>query len=356
MVDKKTKKTVEKRTIEEKSKRAGYLFGRFLLVLILMAFNILVWSYIFFQVSITRQEAEYAKRVQIERRLEQIRKRKEVKAVQEVKEEPQLPKDTVAVVNGEPITLTQMQEMVAAVPQLAEVPFEEMYPNLLEMLINNTVIMKGAEEAGIPERPEIKRQLRNMKEQVVGQTYLDELLASKVTEEEIQARYEEEVKRFVREEEIHARHILLKTEKEAKDVLIQLRAGAKFNEVADKKSLDESTEGGDLGYFTKGMMIPEFGDVVFDMKKGDLSEPIKTPFGWHVVLVEDKRLVNPPKLEDVYDDLKRMVMETKLPSVMEEERARMQVQILVVPNPKEETDEVEIEEEIEDPEQNLVEG
>jgi len=98
--------------------------------------------------------------------------------------------------------------------------------------------------------------------------------------------------------------------------------------LADKKSLDENTEGGDLGYFTKAMMIPEFGDAVFDMKKGQLSNPIKTPFGWHVVLVEDKRLANPPSFDEVREDIERAVMETKLPQVLEEERAKLSVQIL----------------------------
>jgi peptidyl-prolyl cis-trans isomerase C len=92
--------------------------------------------------------------------------------------------------------------------------------------------------------------------------------------------------------------------------------------------LDENTEGGDLGYFTKAMMIPEFGDAVFDMKKGQLSSPIKTPFGWHVVLVEDKRLANPPSFDEVRDDIERAVMETKLQQVLDEERAKLNVQIL----------------------------
>ena len=236
--------------------------------------------------------------------------------------------DAVAFVNGEPITMTEIREMVADMPQLAELPFEKIYPNLIDMQINNRVVMQGARAAGVADRPAIKKALRMAEEQIVGQTYLDELLADKVTEEEIQALYDEEVKNFRREEEIHARHILVKTEKEAKDLLVQLKAGADFAELADKKSLDENTSGGDLGYFTKGMMIPEFGDVVFDMKKGQLSNPIKTPFGWHVVLVEDKRLANPPSLDETRDDIKKAIMETKLPAILAAERTKMNVEIV----------------------------
>ncbi|MBQ4472381.1 MAG: peptidylprolyl isomerase [Alphaproteobacteria bacterium] len=236
--------------------------------------------------------------------------------------------DAVAFVNGEPITMTEIREMVADMPQLAELPFEKIYPNLIDMQINNRVVMQGAHAAGVADRPAIKKALRMAEEQIVGQTYLDELLADKVTEEEIQALYDEEVKNFRREEEIHARHILVKTEKEAKDLLVQLKAGADFAELADKKSLDENTSGGDLGYFTKGMMIPEFGDIVFDMKKGQLSNPIKTPFGWHVVLIEDKRLANPPSLEETRDDIKKAIMETKLPAILATERTKMNVEIV----------------------------
>jgi len=236
--------------------------------------------------------------------------------------------NAVALVNGDPITMEDIQEMVKDMPQLAELPFEKIYPNLIDMQINNRVVMQGAHAAGVADRPAIRKALRMAEEQIVGQTYLDELLATEVTEDEIRALYDKEVQNFRREEEIHARHILVKTEKEAKDILVQLKAGADFAELADKKSLDENTTGGDLGYFTKGMMIPEFGDVVFDMKKGQLSGPIKTPFGWHVVLVEDKRLANPPSYEDTYEDIKKAIMETKLPDVLKREREKMKVEIL----------------------------
>ena len=139
------------------------------------------------------------------------------------------------------------------------------------------------------------------------------------------------MKKYEPQDEIHARHILVATEKEAKDLIVKLKNGAKFEDLANKHSLDKNPNaenGGDLGYFKKEMMIPEFGDAVFDMKKGQLSNPIKTAFGWHVVLVEDKRLASPPAFEDVREDLKKVVMETKLPAVLEAERARMKVQVI----------------------------
>ena len=241
---------------------------------------------------------------------------------------PKVDPNALAIVNGQSITMEDMQELMLDMPQLAELPMETVYPNLLNMLINNKVIMIGAKKAGVAKRPAIKRMLRQAEEQIIGQTYLNELLESQISEEELRALYEREIKNFKREEEIHARHILVKTEKEAQDLLIQLKAGADFASLANQKSLDKNTQDGDLGYFTKGMMVPEFGDAVFDMKKGQLSNPIHTAFGWHIAYIEDKRLANPPSFEDVRDQIKQAVMENKLQSVLATERTKLNVQIL----------------------------
>ncbi len=318
-IAKKTSKSIKEQEKTNTATHRGVVSWtlRIVLILILITVNAGIWAYFCYRVRIVCDEWDYSERAQQQRLLEKLRRpRKEVVL------------DAVAVVDGEAIEMAEIREMVNDMPQLAELPFEQIYPNLLEMLINNKVVMQGAKKAGVLDRPEIKKQLRMAREQIVGQTYLDELLKSHTTEEELLEVYNREVKNFRREEEIHARHILVKTEKEARDLLVQLKAGADFAELADKKSLDENTEGGDLGYFTKAMMIPEFGDAVFDMKKGQLSAPIKTPFGWHVVLVEDKRLANPPAFEEVRDDIERAVMETKLQQVLAEERAKLNVQIL----------------------------
>ncbi len=320
MTERNTKKTINTERKKEKTTSSGSVAKwliKVLLILILIVVNAGIWSYFCYRVRVICDETEYVERARKQRFIERLRRPKKKVVL-----------DAVAVIDGEAIEMAEIKEMVNDMPQLAELPFETIYPNLLEMLVNNKVIMRGAKKAGVLDRPEIKKQLRLAREQIVGQTYLDELLKAHTTEEELREVYNREVKNFRREEEIHARHILVKTEKEAEDLLVLLKAGADFAELADKKSLDENTKGGDLGYFTKAMMIPEFGDAVFDMKKDQLSAPIKTPFGWHVVLVEDKRLANPPSFDEVRDDIERAVMETKLQQVLEEERAKLNVQIL----------------------------
>ena len=110
------------------------------------------------------------------------------------------------------------------------------------------------------------------------------------------------------EEEVHARHILVATEDEAKAVLAQLKGGADFATLAKEKSKDPGgAEGGDLGYFTKDQMVPEFAEVAFKLDKGQISDPVKTQFGWHIIKVEDKRIKPRPTFEQVKPQIENYV-------------------------------------------------
>ena len=120
---------------------------------------------------------------------------------------------------------------------------------------------------------------------------------------------------------------MLKTEQEARDVLIQLRAGVPFATLANKYSLDKSTPDGSLGYFTQDMMIPEFSKAVFALKKGQISEPVNTPFGWHVILLEDRRMSEPPAFDEIQNELRDMLMKKDVKTVIENERKKFNVQI-----------------------------
>ena len=103
---------------------------------------------------------------------------------------------------------------------------------------------------------------------------------------------------------MRARHILVETEDEAKAILDQLKGGADFATLAKEKSKDPgAAEGGDLGYFTKDQMVPEFAEVAFKMYPGQLSDPVKTQFGWHVIKLEDKRTKQPPEFDKVKDQI-----------------------------------------------------
>lgn len=235
----------------------------------------------------------------------------------------------VATVDGKDIRLGDVRTFAQSVPQLAELPFEMIYPQLLDSMINSRVMMMGAEKSGVEKDPEVARAVKLAREQVLSQAYLAQQLEAEMTPEKLQEIYMNEMKNFERQEEIRARHILFATKKEADDAIIQLKAGVDFAVLANEKSLDKENKGGSLGYFTKNMMIPEFGNAVFMLKKGQLSEPIKTPFGWHVVLVEDRRLAAPPAFEAVQDQLKQIYAERHVKDVILKEREKAKVNVLV---------------------------
>ena len=236
----------------------------------------------------------------------------------------------VATIDGENVYLSQIKEIADRIPQYAELPFDMIYPHLLDKYITNQVVLKSAQEAEIQNDPAVREAIKETRNAILSNAYLEKKMNELATPEKLKELYLEEIKQIERQDEIHARHILVRTEKEARDILIQLKAGADFKMLANTKSLDaEGGNGGDLGYFQKNMMIPEFGEAVFALKKGQLSQPIKTPFGWHVVVVEDRRLAPPPAFEDVQDQLRQLFVERNIQSVLKQEEARHNVQKLV---------------------------
>ncbi len=243
-------------------------------------------------------------------------------------EEKKIPENVVAIVGDEMITVEQVQDFVNEIPQLKEVPFEQIYPKMLNLLINNKVISLGAEEAGVTDSPEIQQMIHLSREQIITQAYLSQLMNQAITQKDLEDIYAEMVNAFEPKDEIHAHHILLATEDQAKDTLIQLQAGADFATLANQKSLDKNAPNGDLGYFTKDMMIPEFAEAVFSMQKGQLSAPVKTAYGWHVIQVEDVRKTQPPSFESQKNLLRQKAMERKLPQILQQERQRRSVQII----------------------------
>ncbi len=235
--------------------------------------------------------------------------------------------EVVAIVAGENIYMSEIKDYAQTIPQLSELPFDMVYPQLLETVVSSRVLKRGAEQAGIEELPDVQMALALAHDQIIAQAYLDKKLSEMMTEERLKQRYQEELKSFKPAKEVRAKHILVKTEQEAKDILVQLKAGASFEMLATKYSQDKSAPDGDLGYFTEDMMIPEFGRVVFDLKKEQLSDPIKTPFGWHIAIVKDIRQSSPPAFEEVKENIKQMLMEQDVQKIMADEKKRMNVLI-----------------------------
>ncbi len=231
----------------------------------------------------------------------------------------------VAVVNGSDIHLSEVVEFQRNLPpQVAQAPF----PAILEVLINNRLITDAARKEGLQRDPEVKREVKLAEEGAMRRAWLTKKVRSDITDEALKAQYDQLVATFKPEEEVRARHILVSTEDEAKQVISDLKSGANFEDVAKAKSKDPSAQknGGDLGFFTKSEMVPAFADAAFALKVGEVSpEPIKTQFGWHIIKVEERRKTTPPTFEQAKPVLREQMSEKIAQQMVGELRAKAKI-------------------------------
>ena len=208
-------------------------------------------------------------------------------------------------------------------PQLAQLPDEQKKVAALSGAIDVKLLAGNADGEGLKDDAEFKKRMAFIADRELHNIYFKKHVVDAVTEDDVKARYEKEIAALPKQEEVRARHILVKTEEEAKDIIKQLDAGKDFVELAKEKSTDPNkSEGGDLGYFTKGRMVPEFEEAAFAMEKGTYSKtPIKTQFGFHVIKVEDKRDAAPPSLEEVGPQVRQLVMRDKYLEIIEKAKA-----------------------------------
>jgi peptidyl-prolyl cis-trans isomerase C len=176
--------------------------------------------------------------------------------------------------------------------------------HLISYLADIIMVNQAAEKKKLADNPEFKRRLAFLRNKLLMGYELQEEAKSAVNDEALRQTYNDAVKTMGGQEEVRARHILVDSEDEAKTLLDQIKGGADFATLAKEKSKDPgAAEGGDLGYFTKDQMVPEFADVAFKMYPGQLSNPVKTQFGWHIIKLEDKRTKQPPEFDKVKDQI-----------------------------------------------------
>ena len=185
-------------------------------------------------------------------------------------------------------------------PSLAQMDPATKKDNVLAFLIDLKIVAKAAEDKKVENSEDFKKRLAFTRNRLL----MDSLLASEgkaaTTDEAMKKVYEDAAKQITGEQEVHARHILVESEDEAKAVKAELDKGADFAELAKKKSKDPgAADGGDLGFFTKEQMVPEFSAVAFTLEPGKVSDPVKSQFGWHVIKVEEKRARKAPDFEQV---------------------------------------------------------
>jgi len=211
----------------------------------------------------------------------------------------------IARVNGVDIKQSDLalaEEDVGADVQAASP--EAKREHLISYLADIIMVTQAADKKNIADNPDFKRRLAFLRSKLLMGYELQQEAKTALTDEALKQTYDEAVKSMSGQEEVRARHILVEGEDEAKAIIEQLKGGADFAKLAKEKSKDPgAAEGGDLGYFTKDQMVPEFADVAFKMYPGQLSNPVKTQFGWHVIKVEDKRIKQPPEFEKVKDQI-----------------------------------------------------
>jgi len=239
--------------------------------------------------------------------------------------------DAIAEVNGQYIAKSTLAELEK---EIAERSHGQTFPKekLIEELIQRELLVQDAMQKQLDKSAEIIAQLDSAKKTLLTQADVQNFIkANPVTDAEIKAEYDSKVA-GENGTEYKARHILVKTEDEAKKIIAELDKGADFAKLANKNSLDakESQNGGDLGWFVAGQMVAPFSEAVVKLQKGKYTEtPVKTQFGYHIILREDSRAQTPPSLDSVKEQLIPYLQRKKIQTMVETLRKQAKVEILV---------------------------
>ncbi|MBN9244962.1 MAG: peptidylprolyl isomerase [Mesorhizobium sp.] len=241
------------------------------------------------------------------------------------------PNAVVATVAGKPITEADLTLAEGELSQqFAQLPPEQRRAAALSAAIEIKVMAAKAVADGLDKDADFQRRAAFLQDRALHGELVEKEVVDKITDDEVRARYDKEIAAQPAVNEIHARHILVKTKEEAEAIIKELDGGAKFEDLANKNTTDPSgkTSGGDLGWFGPGQMVPEFEKAAMALEPGSYTkEPVQTQFGWHVIKVEDKRPKQPPAFDTVKDQIRSMVLRDKYFALVKELRAAAKVEI-----------------------------
>ena len=216
------------------------------------------------------------------------------------------PETVVATVNGAPITQGDLaiasDDPALSLPGVDDAQKKTL---LVDYMIDLKVGAQAADAAKVAEAPDFQRKLAYFRDKLLLDEYLEREARKAVTPEAAKALYEQTVKAMKPDEEVHARHILVDNEDDAKKIAARIKGGEDFARVAGEASKDPGSkaEGGDLGWFTKERMVAPFAEAAFKLNAGQVSDPIKTQFGWHVIKVEEKRVKPVPTFAEMKEQV-----------------------------------------------------
>jgi peptidyl-prolyl cis-trans isomerase C len=237
----------------------------------------------------------------------------------------------IARINGQVLHRSDLELQLRGAPaQIQQQPLDKVYPVLLNNMVNAELLEQAARKAKIDQNAQVKEELAAAQTQILVNAYVASVARSQITEAKLRQAYDQYAKQAPQTEEVHARHILVATEQEAKDIIDQLKKGADFATLAKDKTTDPSgkSNGGDLGYFTKQDMVPEFANAAFAMKPGDFSQaPVHTQFGWHVIKVEDKRAGKAGTYEQVAPEIAQQMTQQIVATKLQELRGAAKIEV-----------------------------
>ncbi len=241
----------------------------------------------------------------------------------------QTPDPVVARVGSDEIHASELSDAAASLPdELRNMPGPMLYPMLLDQLVDRRIIVQAARKQGLEADPAVRKSVERATDTALQNALLTREISPSLTEEAIKARYDRDFAGKPGEEEIRARHILVEDEATAKKIIADLKAGADFAELAKTTSKDPgAASGGDLGFFKKTDMLPEFADAAFALQVGKVTEtPVKTRFGWHVIRLEERRAAPPPTLEQVQADIRQSLIQEGVTRVLTAARAGVAIE------------------------------
>ena len=222
---------------------------------------------------------------------------------------------TVATVDGKTITESDLTLAEGELgQQFANLPAEQRRAAALSAIIEIRLLSEEAVKKGLDKQTEFQQRMAFLNQRALHAALIDSEVAGKITDADVRARSDKEIAARPPVNEVHARHILVKTKEEAEAIIKQLDGGADFQKLANEHTTDPSgkSSGGDLGYFGPGQMVPEFETAAFALENGQYTkQPVQTQFGWHIIKVEDKRSQQPPAFDDVKDEFRSLLLREK---------------------------------------------
>jgi peptidyl-prolyl cis-trans isomerase C len=223
----------------------------------------------------------------------------------------------VATVNGTEITLGHMLMVRASLPdQYQQLPDDVLWDGIMDQIVQQTVLSQ--QDSG-EETRRVRIALENERRALMAAQVIEGLVSSAVTDDAVQEIYEQTYLQAEQAEEFNASHILVESEEEAAAIVDELNGGADFAEVARTKSTGPSgPNGGQLGWFAAGMMVPEFQTAVEELEVGAISRPVQTQFGWHVIILNEKRTKEAPALDAVRGEIENQLSQQAVTQKIDE--------------------------------------